>query len=107
MGRDKRGPSRGSWFAVRGSRFVVRGSWFVVRGAVAQERDPPAGAAALVAAVWRAAIWTAAGLQNDIQPPKPGKLLPGDGAKKRGTSPVNGSASAAEVGITTVEHVGL
>ena len=47
------------------------------------------------------------GDQNGAMAAKPGKLLPADGAKKRNASPVNGSASAAEVGITTVAHVGL
>ena len=45
--------------------------------------------------------------QNGKVPLQPEKLFPADGAKKSGTSPVNVSASGAEVGMTTVEHVGL
>ena len=45
--------------------------------------------------------------QNGTMASKPVKLFAADGAKYSGTSPVNVSAFAGEVGTTTVEQVGL
>ena len=44
---------------------------------------------------------------NGTQPASPSNPLPGAGAKNTHAPPVKGSASAAEVGMITVEHVAV